>query len=134
MQLKCPHDNEPLTVRQAEGHIGYLCESCRGVWLPKRYLETIKHSHEYSAEYFLASLRSQQSIRTTLPCPQGCGPLESSESQQIRLESCGACDGVWLDSSELRLLLAQFKKYPSSNGSGETAAADGAALILFSLF
>lgn len=134
MQLKCPHDAGTLTIRQAEGHIGYVCESCKGVWLPKRYLETIKYSHEYSAEYFLASLRAQQSIRTNLRCPQDCGSLESSESHQIRLESCGACNGVWFDRSELSLLLEQFNKYRASSGYGETAAAEGAALVLVSLF
>ncbi len=29
MSLPCPHDASPLTIRETEGHIGFLCASCR---------------------------------------------------------------------------------------------------------
>ena len=73
MSLPCPHDARPLIIEETEGHIGHLCESCNGLWLPRQYIESLAHLRNFSARPFYAAILEQPKFRSTIGCPAGCG-------------------------------------------------------------
>jgi hypothetical protein len=75
MPLPCPHDARSLTIHEAEGHIGHMCESCGGVWLPRQYVELFARMRDFSPGPFIASLVEQPKSRSAIDCPDGYGLL-----------------------------------------------------------
>lgn len=118
MSHLCPHDASPLTIRETEGHIGFLCASCRGAWLPRKYIESIEHLRKFSHEKFLQALAAQLSFSSQLPCPDGCGTLRRKSIKGIDIELCPACQGIWFDRGEIEALLRDLPH--RVEGSGES--------------
>jgi Zn-finger nucleic acid-binding protein len=114
--MKCPRDSATLEVRDVEGHIGYLCHSCKGAWLPSKYVRSIEHLRKFSYAEFLATLSASARIVETLGCPSGCGYLEQVSGPQFALSWCTTCQGVWFDRGEIARLLTRHesreKPYP----------------------
>lgn len=108
MSLLCPHDSSELGIREAEGHIGYLCKSCRGLWLPPKYIQSLEHLRKFSPEAFYQRLAAQPKFRSTIKCPGGCGELHTKSIKGIDLDYCPACHGIWFDRGEAEVLLAHY--------------------------
>jgi len=117
MSHQCPHDASPLTIQETEGHIGFLCASCGGAWLPRQYLESIGQLRKFAAEKFLQTLGAQLSFRSTLQCPNSCGALQRKTVKGIDIEYCPACQGIWFDRGEIEALLKDLPH--RDGGSGE---------------
>jgi len=123
MPLPCPHDARPLTIHEAEGHIGHMCESCGGVWLPRQYVESLAHLRDFSAQPFFAALVEQPKFRSSIACPAGCGGLQRKSVKGIDLDFCPACHGIWFDRGEVAGLLRNYPPRTAEGGAsaGETA-------------
>lgn len=104
--MKCPKCNLALTLNDAEGHIGFTCADCEGVWLPSNYLESLKHLHDFSAEIFMESLKKLRTETSSKrACPSCNQTLETSTTNKIELDWCKLCGGVWFDRQELTRLV-----------------------------
>ena len=59
--MKCPEDGQPLKANEAEAHTGYGCASCKGAWLPKSYVQSIKFTKEFDPKDFFSALSISKS-------------------------------------------------------------------------
>ncbi len=104
--MQCPNCNLSLALGEAEWHIGYTCEQCAGMWLPPKYLDSLKHVHAFDAEQFKRVLtRSKIGSKPIRSCPSCNALLVKSQTGNIELDWCEKCQGVWFDRKELTQLV-----------------------------
>ena len=120
----CPQNGEALAIRDAEGHVGHCCATCRGVWLPKPFLASIGLERKFVAERFAALLAEQPPLPSGLPCPAACGVMQWGEIKGIELEWCPACGGVWFDRGEVGRLLKHYPPRHAARGDSGADAGD----------
>ncbi len=77
VEMKCPVDGDVLSPDKAEDHTGYGCESCKGSWLPKSYIDSIKYTKEFDPQKFFSTLKSSEHDASNSKCPVNCGVLSS---------------------------------------------------------
>ena len=107
--MYCPKCEGTLNINEREGHIGFVCEKCNGMWLSRKYVESIKHNYNFEPSYFIKAL-SQKQTSTEFKCPSCNTNLHHSTYKNIELEWCSSCNGVWFDNNELNTLVAHYKK------------------------
>lgn len=104
--IACPKCIAPLVLKEAEGHIGFRCAQCDGLWLPGKYLASLQHIYTFNADDFRTHLAGTRTpAPQAAPCPS-CGQyLAVSRLKDIELDWCERCGGVWFDKSELTRLV-----------------------------
>ena len=116
MALRCPRDASELTVRDTEGHIGFLCPNCKGAWLPSKYVKSIEFTRDFSFQQFTAHVSKAAAASSELSCPSGCGKLMRTSELEATLHRCNTCAGIWFDSGEIQKLLSKFEeRYPNQS-------------------
>lgn len=104
--MNCPHCDCSLTISETEGHVGFVCKSCKGLWLPRKYVDSLKYSYTFSVESFFASLSNGKAVTSSgRQCPMCKAPLTRSAVKETELDWCQKCQGVWFDKSELTKLV-----------------------------
>lgn len=104
--MKCPKCNNSLALNEAEGHIGFICSRCSGIWLPTDYLDSLQHMHTFNARDFKVALaNSRINTRQKESCPACNQLLAASIMNKIELDWCEKCGGVWFDRQELMKLV-----------------------------
>ena len=104
----CPHDASPLEIQTDEGHVGYRCPRCKGMWLPEKYLRSVQYERLLPYDTFVKALASAPKKDTSLNCPSGCGRLYDIVNFDPVVSWCGRCHGIWFDKGELHSLLDQI--------------------------
>ena len=116
MALRCPRDQAELTVRDTEGHIGFVCPTCKGAWLPAKYVKSIEYTRVFSFQQFSEHVSTAAPSASELCCPSGCGKLILTSELGATLHRCNSCSGVWFDSGEIQKLLSNFdERCPNQN-------------------
>lgn len=121
MSFPCPHDSRPLVIQDAEGHVGYGCDSCRGAWLPRKFLQSMEYGRRLSEAAIQNAFAAQLKRPTTLRCPAACGMLEGVYIKGIELDWCPHCKSVWFDRGEVAKLLARYPLLGSASSGGVDA-------------
>jgi acetyl-CoA carboxylase beta subunit len=44
-----------------------------------------------------------------MKCPKCGGPLEEKEMENVKIDMCTKCEGIWLDKGELELIIKRSK-------------------------
>jgi len=109
--MKCPIDGSPLKAGKTKNHTGYGCITCNGAWLPKSYIDSIKHTKDFNPDKFFTDLSSKTSESTRSLCPSNCGVLSTTVDSK-GISYCTSCSGIWFDENELREML---KRYNNKN-------------------
>jgi Zn-finger nucleic acid-binding protein len=104
MDLRCPEDGNCLALATAEGHAGYRCPKCTGLWLPAALLESMARAYRYDIAPLHAKLATLARGERVLPCPEG-HRLSRLEYRTLELDWCADCHGIWFDAGELRRLI-----------------------------
>jgi len=107
--MNCPKCEGTLHINEGEGHIGFVCNSCEGIWLSKKYITSLKHNYNFKPEEFALKL-SKESKETLHICPSCNINLNKSTVNNIELEWCNSCGGVWFDKNELNSLTTLYAK------------------------
>lgn len=126
--MQCPRDQSELTIRDTEGHVGFLCPTCKGAWLPSKYLQSIEYMRVFSYAEFLSSFSKLAVGNGLMSCPSGCGHLHQVKSNDIALDWCPKCQGAWFDRGAITELLARFQL--RETGVGQTVAEQSALAVL----
>jgi Zn-finger nucleic acid-binding protein len=111
--LKCPNDGNVLIAGNAEDHTGYGCSACKGSWLPRKYIDSIKYSKDFDVDKFFLDLSTDNSGCTNLPCPSNCGFLNTIANIDS-INYCPVCKGVWFEKDALKNML---KRYPDKESA-----------------
>ena len=116
MDPHCPHGHGPLIVTAAEGHTGWRCAQCAGLWLPAAFLEQIAVARDFDIVKFQGRLAEAVTGAAPIPCAEGHA-CSATEYRTLELDWCPTCRGVWFDAGELRRLL---DLHPNEFREGET--------------
>lgn len=109
--MKSPIDGSILKAEKAEGHTGYGCVTCKGSWLPKSYIDSIKYTKDFEPDKFFNALLSNTNESTHSVCPSNCGVLSTTIDSK-GISYCASCSGVWFDENALKEML---KRYNNKN-------------------
>jgi len=126
--MNCPKCEGTLHINEGEGHIGFVCNSCEGIWLSKKYITSLKHNYNIKPEELALEL-AEESIEALHICPSCNINLNKSTVNNIELEWCKSCSGVWFDKNELNSLTTLYKKETTA-GQRISEGVDGVALVL----
>ena len=123
--MHCPACNTPLDQLVVAGVELDVCkDGCGGIWLDQWEFKKFDLTHEYAGDA-LQEIESGMKITTIdhkaiRRCPD-CEDQDMlrhfySPSQEIEIDECPACGGVWLDYGELIRIRNKF-------GTGEARSA-----------
>jgi len=96
---------------RAEAHSGFGCLSCKGSWLPKKYIDSLQYTKEFDPKNFWLELTNKQHHSEITNCPSSCGALHKVEDFK-GISYCPKCYGMWFESACLK---AWLKKYPTKH-------------------
>ena len=108
--MHCPIDGTPLKrVRRHRMHV-YECPECKGMWLSALELDQLEDI-KFDIDHLKGTLL-QESVETSLPCPQCKANLHEFKYRfhQLRLDRCPNQHGFWLDHSEDKRILQIMEK------------------------
>jgi Zn-finger nucleic acid-binding protein len=99
--MQCPECDIKLQIMEREGHVGFCCAKCSGVFLTKKYIYRLNFKPLESAEKFYSSLEKGLSGGSDYGCPNCKNKMNVSIYKNVELDICCGCKSVWFDFSEL---------------------------------
>jgi Zn-finger nucleic acid-binding protein len=118
---KCPVDGAVLQTNPIEDIPTLQCPTCSGHWLFFGDLETLSEHHgEHLQPIGVGTHTAGESERR---CPIDDTVLDSrtfADHQELRVDQCSECRGLWLDGDELQTLLTLAK--PDAGEAHTTSA------------
>ena len=83
-----------------------ICPKCGGVWLDHGELNKLLKDGKLS-DYLTKAIGTQS--KSELICPRCGGLMDIESADEIEVDVCLSCTGVWLDSGELEGLKTKSK-------------------------
>jgi len=111
--MLCPKCSENLSPCSKTG--AHHCPSCKGYWVePKLFATHLKAKSiiALKAFYDIRDQKAKQQLH--LKCPKDKSPLYAFFYDEVELDYCGRCRGLWFDDSELDKFKAIKKQQQSS--------------------
>jgi len=107
--MDCPRTGKPLKAVKVGGIEVDISEGCGGVWFDnhelKKFTSTSSELGKVLAEHLKSFHNSLADDGQRLNCPKDTDVVMMrryfSARQQIEIDECPACGGVWLDAEEL---------------------------------
>ena len=113
--MKCPKCDRKLVATKVREVEVDRCKGCRGIWCDHRELgELLGQSNWRLAKLTDSKQRDDLNLRKG-KCPRDDSDLirvSSAECQDVVIDSCPKCQGIWLDGGELKNLLDARKGSP----------------------
>ena len=145
MSRNCPVCHIPLLQQNAHSQVALdVCPQCRGIWFDKGELQQT-YSAETLPQSLTGALAARRVSRTCsrcharlpllgdtcpscgatalLTCPACQQTMRQREIQNVVVDVCDACQGVWLDGGELQTLFEEFTRQRRDQVSGGEIAA-----------
>lgn len=109
----CPECNLDLT-RHVTHHVEVdVCPSCKGVWMDRGEFDALVGrrflGHEAEAEMASHTFVKTDSV---LKCPVDHGPMVGTEFDQLELDHCPQCKGVWVSGVGRKVLAEHAAEHP----------------------
>jgi Zn-finger nucleic acid-binding protein len=96
--LECPHDAHPMAKVLVDGVTVDRCTSCGGTWFDEEELRRVAHDKELER---LATRVPVNAIDSPFACPRCHGRCVEGHVEEVEVDHCLDCRGVWLDRGEL---------------------------------
>lgn len=99
--MKCPKCSSALHEMTIEGVDLDYCSGCKGLWLDK---DELAFMVELATDIPEIEKVKQGAAKTRFPCPRCTSVLEEmrfTSADQLLLDRCPGCHGIWLDRAEL---------------------------------
>lgn len=120
-QIDCPRCFAELEGEEIEvigpNVIIDRCRACGGIWLDKGELNRLLRNRQLS-DYLTKEIGTQS--KSELVCPSCGGLMDIEVADEIEIDVCLSCGGVWLDAGELDKL----KNLPADFKGDELAKAE----------
>ncbi|HET6404922.1 MAG TPA: zf-TFIIB domain-containing protein [Candidatus Thermoplasmatota archaeon] len=95
--LACPRDNADLRpFRIGEVEVD-TCHTCTGIWLDAGELARVALDEELEA----IARAARESVASPFACPRCEGTCHPARVDDVELDACAACGGIWVDANEL---------------------------------
>lgn len=116
--MKCPECHNSLLEIKAGDILVDVCHSgCGGVWFDERELKKFDEPHEFEAQAIFQAAKGKPHQKTTdalRHCPKCEGEAGLCRrwydiKNQVEVDQCLYCSGIWLDLGELETIRSQYK-------------------------
>jgi len=84
-----------------------VCPKCKGIWLDKGELQRILKDRKL-ANYLTKHIGTKS--RSPIVCPRCGNTMDFEKVENVEVETCLLCGGVWLDEGELEALKQKAKE------------------------
>jgi Zn-finger nucleic acid-binding protein len=106
----CPACEAPLARAMVDEYQVAHCEGCRGMLMPRRsFAEIVRRRRAWAAGPSVTPIPPDEAeMRRRLECPNCGAPMIVDRyygAGNIVMDSCAACDLVWLDYGELKQVI-----------------------------
>ena len=109
--IECPRCNVKAVRREVEifgpNIFIDLCPRCEGLWLDKGELGKLLKDKNLT-DYLTKNIGTQS--KSKLVCPRCGGLMDLESAEDVEVDVCLTCNGVWLDKGELDELKTKSKK------------------------
>lgn len=136
--MNCPIENAELSAHTENGIAFHFCGECHGMFFTKdELLGCLKAGQvqvEASEKPTIGYEITQKVIKRACPSCQSATMLDKL-LDDIAIDICPECKGVWLDAGELAKILARHRKKHGDGKKGHgdysatTGADDGAIVV-----
>ena len=114
--MKCPACSNTLQEIQAGEIKVDVCQNgCGGTWFDNYEFKKVDEQHESAGEALLdvpknPNVAVDRSAKRECPCCEGQLMLKHcvSMKQEVEVDECPRCGGIWLDAGELRAIRDQY--------------------------
>ena len=127
--MKCPACSNPLSTASAGEITVNVCKGqggCGGLWFRKDELIKFDEPHElageslFNIEYNKNTEIDREAIRYCPECPKEELCIRWYDiSNEVEIDQCLKCSGVWLDVGELQTIREQYKTEEERNAAAE---------------
>lgn len=84
-----------------------VCPKCKGIWLDRGELHKLLKDRKL-ANYLTKHIGTQS--KSEMVCPRCGGLMDIEKAEDIELDVCLTCNGIWLDEGELEALKLKVKE------------------------
>ena len=118
--MRCPRDNHQLNRKISERVFGDGCNECDGIFLPGKKIQ----AYQYNIEKQLLenTVQPDSSHDSKLLCPDCNTNMNVTFVDNIEIDICKKCLGVWFDKSEAQTIIKKYNQDASSSESKTTRA------------
>lgn len=112
--LRCPIDGSVLEVVDFVGVQMDSCPYCDSAWLDAGELKAL---HKLESDLLGGAGLETADTRGSIQCPRCVVPMRTrffSDTRRVVVDHCAQCNGIWLDTSEMRAILSEA--YQRRNG------------------
>jgi Zn-finger nucleic acid-binding protein len=114
--MKCPACDTRLTEMVVSDVVVDVCKGgCGGIWFDNWELKKLDEPHEHLGEQLLdidvaPNIKVDHSKRRQCPKCEGVTMMRHffSVKQEVEVDECAACAGIWLDVGELKRIRSLF--------------------------
>lgn len=96
--LECPHDLAPMEKTRVGKVTIDRCHACGGTWFDARELRRLTNDRELES---LATRLPHVRVVSSFRCPRCGGECVEGHVDEVEVDTCTLCAGVWLDQGEL---------------------------------
>ena len=132
--MQCPRCIETMEAVSRDNLVAHSCLYCDGVWISAETLDAIGINLEQASQKKEGRIRQILSTKRKCPsCPDAT--LAGLTFNQVEVDRCPACGGVFFDRGELESAGLSLDKNANLDGVGKYLVTEGAfwALLLFLL-
>lgn len=120
--MKCPACDTRLTEMVVDDVAVDVCQGgCGGIWFNNWELKKLDEPHEHLGEQLLdidvaPNIKVDRSKRRQCPKCAGVTMMRHffSVKQEVEVDECAACAGIWLDAGELKRISRQLQPLTAS--------------------
>jgi len=125
--MQCPNCKAPLVDVDLTEHglmHAWACRKCAGCWVDKSELEGV-HPGVWGNVQAMG-VRVAESLSEII-CPRcviQCAEVSPQDHQELKIDRCPSCHGLWLDRGELDALYSVATQYGEEHGTLSARPAD----------
>ncbi len=124
--MDCPRCSSPMGEIENEGVTMDFCSDCKGLWFDAGEVASY---FELSRDLPMLSAENRQEKASDITCPRcssGMKQMLYAPPNDLTIDQCTACGGMWFDKGEVRTLhrLSATLEDPRSRFAGVASALD----------
>jgi len=104
--MRCPRDKQPLKRKISERMIGDGCDTCNGIFLTGN--KTQSYQHAIQTQLLERNESTKPSGDSTLLCPDCHMAMNITFVDNIEIDICNQCLGVWFDKTEVQAVINRY--------------------------
>ena len=113
--MRCPRDDHQLNRKVSERVFGDCCNQCDGIFLSGKGIQAYEHDIEKQLRE--NTFQQQSTGDSDLMCPHCNSEMNVTHVDEIEIDICQHCKGVWFDRTEAQAILHKFGQETSSDSS-----------------